>query len=250
MGFSTSALKRRGAPYPLVRHGGGASGLRDDERRAQLSDQYFDRGGFASLSRSQGGIVALRHLLAEIDAANADHHSARLIKAFGTLGGVFAATPEAIDAVAGAAVSSLLNTARAAVETSLREKVLRNTCDVEMPAFREYVRSRLQNLKDEALLVVFLDSEKGFIADEIVSQGGVIGLDISGRTLFRRALELNATALILAHNHPSGKAIPSRTDIAATRRLHLTAATLNITLLDHLVVGNGQIASMRLGGRL
>ena len=151
---------------------------------------------------------------------------------------------------AGPAVAGLLSSAREAVEESLREQVARTPCDAENPLFRDYLRARLVHCPEEVLIAVFLDAECRFICDEPVGQGGMSSLTMSGRPLFRRAMELNATALILAHNHPSGNARPSDSDVKATRRLASVARAMEIHLLDHLVVGRRQISSMRLAGLL
>lgn len=253
MGFGSPTYKRVCTPDPMVRPAGRTTGLCGDDRRAELPDQpNADRSLIASKPpadpRKRTAILA--QLVGAIDADNAQHISDRLLSTFGSLGGIFAATSEALDRAAGAPVGALLSHARIAVEASLREKILRARCDPESPLFRDYIRARLAPFREEVLLAVFLDHRNQYIADEIGGQGSVAALTVMGRSLFRRALELNATGLILAHNHPSGSAAPSQADITATTRLERVAAAIDIRLIDHLVVGDGRMVSMRLAGLL
>ncbi len=92
------------------------------------------------------------------------------------------------------------------------------------------------SLPDEALRVLFLDAGYRLIADEQLQQGTLANCVIYPRTIFRRALEHNAAAIILAHNHPTGNDRPSAEDIAATRHLDQIGRALGIKILDHIVV--------------
>lgn len=92
------------------------------------------------------------------------------------------------------------------------------------------------NLPDERLRVLFLDSGRHLIADEQMQQGSLAQLTLYPRTIFRRALEHNAAGLILVHNHPSGDPEPSAEDLEVTRRLDQIGRSLDITIIDHIVV--------------
>lgn len=92
------------------------------------------------------------------------------------------------------------------------------------------------SLPDEVLRILFLDDAQRLIADEQLQRGSVRQLDLYPRTLFRRAIEHGATGLILVHNHPSGNPNPSDIDIVATRRLHDIGCTLDIRIVDHIIV--------------
>lgn len=108
--------------------------------------------------------------------------------------------------------------------------------DPRDPALRRYLIASMGSLPDERLHIFFLDSACGLIADEQVQQGSLAQLALYPRTLFRRALEHNAAAIILVHNHPSGDPRPSRNDIRTTHRLAQIGRDLEVTLLDHIVV--------------
>ena len=82
------------------------------------------------------------------------------------------------------------------------------------------------------------------IAFEELFRGTINGASVYPREVVRRSLELNAAALIVAHNHPSGSAEPSSADLALTRRLRDALRLVDIRLLDHVVVGQGQAVSL------
>ena len=92
------------------------------------------------------------------------------------------------------------------------------------------------SLPDEVLRILFLDDAQRLIADEQLQHGSVRQLDLYPRTIFRRAIEHGATGLILVHNHPSGDPNPSENDIVATRKLHDLGRTLDIEIVDHIIV--------------
>src|SRR3546814_17504789 len=92
------------------------------------------------------------------------------------------------------------------------------------------------SLPFEVLRILFLDRGRRLLADEQLQHGTLAQLAIYPRTIFRRALELNAAAIILIHNHPSGDARPSEEDIAVTRKLDQIGRALDGEIFDHIVV--------------
>jgi DNA repair protein RadC len=108
----------------------------------------------------------------------------------------------------------------------------------------------LSVLSVEKVHATFLDQRRSYITDEIVADGDGQGIALCCRWLVQRALELGASALILAHNHPSGSAEPSAADIDATHRLEGLLKSVEIELVDHLVIGREAITCMREGGYL
>jgi DNA repair protein RadC len=87
------------------------------------------------------------------------------------------------------------------------------------------------------------------IADEAQARGTVNHTPVYPREVVRRALELQASSIILAHNHPSGDPTPSRDDILMTQQIVEAAKVLSITVHDHMIVGNGRWVSLRqIGG--
>ena len=98
--------------------------------------------------------------------------------------------------------------------------------------------------------ILFLDTKNNLIADEVQQRGTVNHTPVYPREVIKRALILNASALIVVHNHPSGDSKPSRDDIEMTRELKAAAEALGIEMHDHVVVGHGNHASFRSLGLL
>jgi len=109
---------------------------------------------------------------------------------------------------------------------------------------RGFLRNRLAPRTREVFACLFLDSRHRVIAYETLFLGTVDRAAVHPREVMRRALELNAAALILAHNHPSGVAEPSSADIALTASLADLLSKVDVRLLDHLVVGRGREVSL------
>jgi DNA repair protein RadC len=102
----------------------------------------------------------------------------------------------------------------------------------------------------EQFRILFLDSRNRLIADEVLSRGTVNHTPVYPREVMRRALALQASALILAHNHPSGDPAPSREDVAMTGEIVAAAQALSIMVHDHVIIGNGRWVSFRSEGLL
>jgi DNA repair protein RadC len=111
-----------------------------------------------------------------------------------------------------------------------------------------YLRARLGGLPREAFHVLFLDTKNQLIADERMAEGSVNHAPVYPREVVRRALELSANAVLLAHNHPSGDPTPSRGDIEMTKRVVEAAKALDIQVYDHLIVGADAVVSLRRQG--
>ena len=106
-----------------------------------------------------------------------------------------------------------------------------------------YAEARLRGYRAEVFAALFLDARHRVIAFEPLFRGTVDGASVHPREVVRRALVHNAAAVILAHNHPSGVAEPSCADRAVTERLEQALATVDVRVLDHLVVGDGETVS-------
>ena len=97
---------------------------------------------------------------------------------------------------------------------------------------------RLAHRPDEHFGVAFLDNRHRLLSFELPFRGTVDGASVHPRVIVRRALELNAAAVILAHNHPSGVTEPSQADQRITQRLRDALALIDVRVLDHLIVGS------------
>ncbi len=105
---------------------------------------------------------------------------------------------------------------------------------------RRYLAARLRDHPHEVFACLFLDNRHRVIAFEELFRGTIDGASVHPREVVRRALHHNAAALILAHNHPSGVAEPSEADRRITRRLQDALALVDVRVLDHVVVGDGE----------
>jgi DNA repair protein RadC len=111
-------------------------------------------------------------------------------------------------------------------------------------AAREYLVARLRDLEHEVFCCLFLDSRHRLTRCEELFRGTVDGASVHPREVVKQALSRNATAVILAHNHPSGIAEPSQADEIITTRLRDALALVEIRLLDHLIIGDGSCISL------
>lgn len=109
---------------------------------------------------------------------------------------------------------------------------------------RRYLTACLRGYGHEVFAALFLDNRHRVIAFEELFSGTIDGASVHPREVVKRALSHNAAALILAHNHPSGVAEPSRADESITRRLREALGLVEIRVLDHLIVGDGEIVSL------
>lgn len=114
----------------------------------------------------------------------------------------------------------------------------------------DYLNMTMAREATEQLRVLFLNAGNHLIVDEVVSRGSIMEAPASPREIVRRALEVGATALILAHNHPSGDPAPSRADISATRDLQKAARLFEIIIFDHIIIARGGHSSLRAEGYL
>ena len=126
----------------------------------------------------------------------------------------------------------------------LERRHARGAALTDPDATRAYLRLRLAERPNEVFGVIYLDNRHRVIACEELFTGTIDGTEVHPRVVAQRALALNAAAIIVFHNHPSGQAEPSRADEVLTRRLKDALALLDIRLLDHLVVSAEASVSM------
>ncbi|MCK9533595.1 MAG: DNA repair protein RadC [Pseudomonas sp.] len=116
---------------------------------------------------------------------------------------------------------------------------------IESPqAVRDYLKAKLRHELHEVFACLFLDTKHRVLAFEILFHGTIDGASVYPRQVVKRALAHNAAALILTHNHPSGVAEPSQADKVLTERLKESLALVDVRVLDHFIVGDGEPLSM------
>jgi DNA repair protein RadC len=117
-------------------------------------------------------------------------------------------------------------------------------------ATRQFLLAQLRQEVREVFAVLYLDNQHGLLVYEPLFYGTIDGAAVYPREIARRALELHAAALIVAHNHPSGVAEPSDADVRITKRIREALALLDIRLLDHCVVAGPEVISLAERGLL
>jgi DNA repair protein RadC len=132
----------------------------------------------------------------------------------------------------------------AAAEDILRLRLERQG-DIKTPRdAASFLRMRIGHLPHEEFHVVWLDQRHRILASERLFTGTVDGTAVHAREVVRRALDINAAAVILAHNHPSGVCEPSESDRLITHELKAALQLIGVRVVDHLVVGAGGVVSL------
>jgi DNA repair protein RadC len=134
---------------------------------------------------------------------------------------------------------AVLELARRALAMQLAERPVFDSPD----AVRDYLRLQLGELDHEVFAVLFLDAQHRLQSYEPMFNGTLTQTSVYPREVLKRALALNAAAVVLAHNHPSGVAEPSRADEFLTQQLKHALAFIDVRVLDHIVVGRGGVVS-------
>ncbi len=176
----------------------------------------------------------------------------RLIRRFGSFAGVISAEARSLaeeDGLTETSVASLKVIQAAALRLA-REEVMDRPVLSSWSSLMGYLRAGMAREAVEQFRLIFLDRRNHVIADEVQQRGTVDHTPLYPREVVRRALELGATALILVHNHPSGDPTPSRADIDMTRQVVAAAASVDITVHDHVIVARKGTASFKTLGLL
>jgi DNA repair protein RadC len=211
----------------------------------------------AALPRAEAGSLSEAELLAVLVRQGASHQAAielavRLLARFGGLRPLLVATQSELAAEAGIGHARLA-VLRAIPELARRyyEQALPTGQPIRSPADTEaFLMARLRDLPHELFCCIFLDNRHRIISFEELFRGTIDGTSVYPREVVKQALSVNAAAVILAHNHPSGVAEPSQADERITRRLKAALELVDIRLLDHLVIGDGISTSLASRGMI
>lgn len=170
-----------------------------------------------------------------------------LLERFGSVAGVLSAAPEALLSVPGCgpAAAAAIAASRAAAVHLTREAVTTGDVLSSWNAVIDYCRAAMGHDATEQFRVLFLDNRNRLKGDEVQQRGVVNHTPAYPRQVIKRALELEASALILVHNHPSGDPTPSRADIQMTSQIAAAARAVDIRLHDHIIICRGHHASLR-----
>jgi DNA repair protein RadC len=170
-----------------------------------------------------------------------------LLEKFGSLKGILDAESEDLERVAGISSRSalLLRLIKEIASLYLKQRALGKkqvSCTTEL---LDFCRTKMGGKKDEEFCVIYLDAQNQIIEFETIQKGIVNQAVVYPRQVLERALKKKASAIILAHNHPSGHVRPSDADIRLTKSIQETAKVLDILVHDHIIIGENRFFSFR-----
>ena len=176
----------------------------------------------------------------------------RLLDQFGSLGALLKAPEHRLGHLVPDCenLSLLLRSVHRAIALALREPIEERPCIRNPSQLQDYLRVTLSHEENEVVRLLFLDQKNRLLQDELHARGSQNHTPLYPRELVRRVLQVNASALIIVHNHPSGDPTPSNEDVTMTRLLARVLNDINVTLHDHVIVGRLRCYSMRAEGLL
>jgi len=233
---------------PRIRNGAKADGLSEQAphylgHRERLRARFRESGPDAVTDYELLELVLFR----AIPQRDIKPLAKALIAKFGSFAEVLAAPPQRLAELKGIGEAAItdLKIVHAAAGRMARGKVKKRPVLSSWSAVLEYCRTTMAFAEKEQFRIIFLDKRNQVIADELQQTGTVDHTPVYPREVVKRALELSATAIILAHNHPSGDPTPSRADIQMTQSIADIAKPLGISVHDHIIVGKEGHASLK-----
>ena len=203
---------------------------------------------------AQGGIEALAdyellelYLYNSIPRRDIKPLAKTLIEKFGNFSDVITAPIDQLVEIKGISEKTAndLKLIQAAAVKLGQESVTGRPVLSSWSALLDYCRSAMQFEKKEQFRVLFLDRKNRLIIDEVLAKGTIDRAPVYPREIIKRALAHEASAIILAHNHPSGDPTPSQSDIDMTKQIVEAAKTIGVTVHDHLIIGRENTASFK-----
>jgi DNA repair protein RadC len=205
------------------------------EHRKRLREKFLKAGaeGFHDYELLE---LLLTFAIPRVDVKPA---AKALMKRFGTLNGVLDATQSELQAVSGMGPTSavLIRLVKELFSAYLAERMEGKDVLSSPLAVVDFARVKLAGLPHEAFMVIYLNVKNRVIDHEVLQQGTVDRAIVYPREIIKAALTHKATGLLLSHNHPSGDPEPSQEDKHLTRSVIEAARTVEIKVLDHIIVG-------------
>lgn len=234
------------APVAALPSGRLPSYIKDHRKRLRAR---FTQGGAAAMPEYE--LLELI-LFRSIPRQDVKPLARKLLDEFGDINRVLTASEERLNAIKGigAAVVTDLKIMEAVAHRMARAKVIQRHVISGWDALLDYCHTTMSHRETEQFRVFYLDRKNVLISDEEQAKGTVDHVPVYPREVAKRALELNASALILVHNHPSGDPTPSQADIDMTQQVKDACDALGIALHDHLIIGKSNELSLRSEGFL
>lgn len=208
-----------------------------------------DSQGASALSDAELLAIFLRNGLPGITAIDL---ARGLLKEFGGLGALLGADRKTFCSAKGVGTAKFVQL-KASLELTrryLQEQLEGQPVFTSPEMVADYLSVQMRDYRREVFVMLLLDSKHQLLDNYELFQGTLDAASVHPREVVARALRMSAAAVIVAHNHPSGNAEPSQADIAITRRLKEALDLVDIRLLDHFVIGRGQVVSLAQRGKL
>jgi len=240
-------LFEAGETPPTLPQGGRLPSYIKDHRK-RLRERFLQGGAAAMPDYELLELVLFR----AIPRQDVKPLARALLDRFGDFNGVLSAPPARLREVRGVGetVVQELKIVEAAAHRLARARVMERHVISSWDAVLDYCHTTMAHRETEQFRILFLDRKNVLIADEEQARGTVDHVPVYPREVVKRALELNASALILVHNHPSGDPTPSEADIAMTAQIEAAAQALGLSVHDHLIIGKSRELSFRAEGYL
>ncbi len=228
----------------------GRARAQHQEIPAGIRNVFAKNAGSASALVGSDGHLLERLLELVIPPDESTALSTSLIAHFGTFGEIMAADKTKLDRFTEASSSihqlfSLVRYATASLaHAEIRDRPIINDWDKMF----NYLRLTMSHDSVEHFRLLLLDTKNHLISDEVIATGTINHVSVYPREIVKRALEGNAAAVILVHNHPSGCPKPSQDDITTTKDIQIVLRSVEILVHDHVIIGNGKYYSFKENG--
>lgn len=218
-----------------------------DGHRQRLRER-FQKEGLDNFTDVQVLELLLFYCIPRQDTNELAH---KLLARFGSLYAVMEASPSELKKVPGIGESAatFLTLVMEAWRYYLINRQAQEKALTTVEACGEYLQPFFTAKRNECVYMLCLDAKCRVLCCKLVGEGGINSAAVPIRKIVEMAMDANASSVVLAHNHPSGVAVPSDADVATTRRLAVALDAMEIQLVDHLVIGDGEYVSMAASGR-
>lgn len=216
--------------------------------RARLRDRFMKAGPQALADYEMLELVLFR----AIPRQDVKPLAKRLLDTFGDFNRTVSSSPTRLCEVQGVGIAVVqeLKIVEAAAHRLGQAKILGQNAIASWAELLAYCKTTMAHRETEQFRILYLDRKNNLIADEEQAKGTVDHVPVYPREVAKRALELNASALILVHNHPSGDPTPSEADISMTQKIQAALESLSIALHDHIIIGKECDLSFKSSGLL